>query len=222
LLDLNQAADALGVAKRRMYDITAVLEGVGVIEKRGVNSIQWRGADPREQSRSIALQAELAALIEQETTLDEMIAQIQQHIESMVSPQNPDSEFIYVTEDDIKAVAEFSDRTVLAIKAPAGAQLDMLDPASAGAQTAADGTGAYNVYVQSKSGAIDVFLLNGMAAQGADAATAGSEGTGLKPEVKAEALGDVKPPQDTAALGPTVIVSPPASEGITVKNESHT
>jgi len=32
-LDLNYAARALGVQKRRIYDITNVLEGVGLIEK---------------------------------------------------------------------------------------------------------------------------------------------------------------------------------------------
>lgn len=41
-VDLNAAADALGVPKRRLYDITAVLEGIGFIEKRSRNVILWR------------------------------------------------------------------------------------------------------------------------------------------------------------------------------------
>ena len=40
VLDLNQAATALGVQKRRIYDITNVLEGIGLIEKRSKNNIQ--------------------------------------------------------------------------------------------------------------------------------------------------------------------------------------
>jgi transcription factor E2F3 len=43
LLDLNEAADKLGVQKRRVYDITNVLEGIGLIEKRNKNHIAWRG-----------------------------------------------------------------------------------------------------------------------------------------------------------------------------------
>jgi len=43
VLDLNQAATALGVQKRRIYDITNVLEGIGLIEKRSKNNIQWNG-----------------------------------------------------------------------------------------------------------------------------------------------------------------------------------
>ena len=40
-LDLNVAAGQLGVQKRRIYDITNVLEGIGLIEKRTKNHIAW-------------------------------------------------------------------------------------------------------------------------------------------------------------------------------------
>jgi len=43
LLDLNAVAERLGVKKRRIYDITNVLEGVGIIEKQGKNHIRWKG-----------------------------------------------------------------------------------------------------------------------------------------------------------------------------------
>merc|ERR1711947_24697 len=47
ILDLKVAADTLNVRqKRRIYDITNVLEGIGLIEKRNKNCIQWRGAVP--------------------------------------------------------------------------------------------------------------------------------------------------------------------------------
>ena len=42
VLDLNGAADLLEVQKRRIYDITNVLEGIGLIEKKAKNNIQWR------------------------------------------------------------------------------------------------------------------------------------------------------------------------------------
>ena len=42
VLDLNEAADTLHVQKRRIYDITNVLEGVGLISKASKNHIQWR------------------------------------------------------------------------------------------------------------------------------------------------------------------------------------
>ena len=44
-LDLNEAAKKLGVQKRRIYDITNVLEGIGLIEKKSKNVIAWKGAE---------------------------------------------------------------------------------------------------------------------------------------------------------------------------------
>ena len=42
-IDLNEAADRLKVQKRRIYDITNVMEGIGMIAKRSKNVIYWRG-----------------------------------------------------------------------------------------------------------------------------------------------------------------------------------
>ena len=43
-LDLNNAAAELGVQKRRIYDITNVLEGINLIEKKSKNIIVWKGS----------------------------------------------------------------------------------------------------------------------------------------------------------------------------------
>ena len=43
-VDLNEAALRLAVQKRRIYDITNVLEGIGLIEKTIKNKIKWKGA----------------------------------------------------------------------------------------------------------------------------------------------------------------------------------
>uniref|UniRef100_A0A1D2AED3 E2F/DP family winged-helix DNA-binding domain-containing protein n=2 Tax=Auxenochlorella protothecoides TaxID=3075 RepID=A0A1D2AED3_AUXPR len=40
-LDLNQASDILRVQKRRIYDITNVLEGVGLLEKQAKNHVRY-------------------------------------------------------------------------------------------------------------------------------------------------------------------------------------
>jgi predicted nuclease of restriction endonuclease-like (RecB) superfamily len=42
-VDLNDAVKSLDVQKRRIYDITNVLEGIGLIEKYKKNTIQWAG-----------------------------------------------------------------------------------------------------------------------------------------------------------------------------------
>ena len=42
-IDLNAAVDMLRVQKRRIYDITNVLEGIGYVEKTQKNTIKWIG-----------------------------------------------------------------------------------------------------------------------------------------------------------------------------------
>lgn len=41
VVDLNWAAEVLKVQKRRIYDITNVLEGIHLIAKKSKNHIQW-------------------------------------------------------------------------------------------------------------------------------------------------------------------------------------
>jgi len=45
-LDLNMAASELGVQKRRIYDITNVLEGICLIEKTNKNQVSWNENPP--------------------------------------------------------------------------------------------------------------------------------------------------------------------------------
>ena len=67
ILDLNTAVGDLNVQKRRIYDITNVLEGIGLIRKVGKNNIQWKGPgsirrrakEQRKQAKLMARRAEL-------------------------------------------------------------------------------------------------------------------------------------------------------------------
>jgi hypothetical protein len=47
VLDLNIAASELGVQKRRIYDITNVLEGIKLVQKQSKNQVSWTKNPPK-------------------------------------------------------------------------------------------------------------------------------------------------------------------------------
>lgn len=49
-LDLNEAVERLEVQKRRIYDITNVLEGINLIKKGGKNHIKWNSQDNKKSN----------------------------------------------------------------------------------------------------------------------------------------------------------------------------
>ena len=77
-LPLLKAADTLNVKqKRRIYDITNVLEGIGLIEKKNKNCIQWRGAVPGSNTQESV--DRLAVLKEEIEELDDFEKVLDQH-----------------------------------------------------------------------------------------------------------------------------------------------
>ncbi|NWX28441.1 E2F2 factor, partial [Notiomystis cincta] len=74
VVDLNHAAEVLEVQKRRIYDITNVLEGIQLIRKKSKNHIQWMGTGIFEDAAMMAkqqvLHQELAELARTERMLD--------------------------------------------------------------------------------------------------------------------------------------------------------
>ncbi|KAL5061189.1 hypothetical protein RYX36_032793, partial [Vicia faba] len=131
ILDLNKDADTLEVQKRRIYDITNVLEGIGLIEKKLKNRIQWKGLNvskPEEADDSFAsLQAEIENLTMEERRLDEQIRVMQERLRDLSEDEN-NEKLLFVTEEDIKNLPCFKNETLIAIKAPHGTTLEVPDP----------------------------------------------------------------------------------------------
>ncbi|CDQ61244.1 unnamed protein product [Oncorhynchus mykiss] len=78
VVDLNRAAESLKVQKRRLYDITNVLEGVHLIKKSSKNNIQWLGCSlSPEGVASVqtpgSVGKQLLELTQEERRLDELI-----------------------------------------------------------------------------------------------------------------------------------------------------
>ncbi|NWH87039.1 E2F6 factor, partial [Aegithalos caudatus] len=175
VLDLNEVATTLGVRKRRVYDITNVLDGIHLIKKRSKNLIQWIGNNldqvvgkaPEQQN----LKDELSDLSAMEEALDELIKNCSHQIFELTDDKEnakyPFSSCIiltqgfgcmhshiceytlaYVTYQDIRSIQAFQEQIVIAIKAPEETKLEIPIPKE----------DHIEVNVRSTKGPIDVYL----------------------------------------------------------------
>jgi len=157
ILDLKVAADTLNVKqKRRIYDITNVLEGIGLIEKKNKNCIQWRGAVPGSNTqesvdRLAVLKEENEKLEEFEKVIDQHKSWVQQSIKN-ITEDSTNEKALYVTHEDI--CESFEGDTLLAIQAPNGSQLEVPIPEQSGLKK------KYQIHLKSTEGQIYVLLVN--------------------------------------------------------------
>ncbi|KFZ65103.1 Transcription factor E2F4, partial [Podiceps cristatus] len=148
------AADTLAVRqKRRIYDITNVLEGIGLIEKKSKNSIQWKGVGPGCNTREIAhklieLKADIEDLEQREQELEQQKMWVQKPKPFSLTLET----LAYVTHEDICKC--FTGDTLLAIRAPSGTRLEVPIPEGLNGQK------KYQIHLKSTSGPIDVLLVN--------------------------------------------------------------
>jgi len=159
ILDLNQAATSLNVQKRRIYDITNVLEGIGLIEKKSKNNIQWKGMGPNsgtniEQTLD-KLKEDIRISIAHEQWLDDAIEQMQSSLRELAE-DSENADYAFVTHEDIRNIASFNADTVIAIKAPSGTTLEVPDP-DEGMEYPQR---RYQIYLKSQSGPVEVFLVS--------------------------------------------------------------
>ncbi|KAG8093625.1 hypothetical protein GUJ93_ZPchr0012g19419 [Zizania palustris] len=159
IVNLNNAAETLEVQKRRIYDITNVLEGIGLIEKKLKNNIHWKGIDdsrPGEVSDDMSiLQADIEALSLKDHNLDERISGMREKLRELTEDEN-NKKWLYVTEDDIKSLPCFQNQTLIAIKAPHGTTLEVPDPDEVNDYPQR----RYRIVLRSTMGPIDVYLVS--------------------------------------------------------------
>ncbi|XP_067579952.1 transcription factor E2F2 isoform X2 [Pseudorca crassidens] len=149
VLDLNWAAEVLDVQKRRIYDITNVLEGIQLIRKKAKNNIQGRGLfeDPTRPGKQQQLGQELKELMSMEQALDQLIQSCSLHFKHLTEDK-ANKRLAYVTYQDIRAVGSFKEQTVIAVKAPPQTRLEVPDRSEENLQ----------IYLKSTQGPIEVYL----------------------------------------------------------------
>lgn len=150
VLDLNQAADTLQVQKRRLYDITNVLEGIHLIKKKSKNNIQWMGCSLSEVEGALTqrqrLTSELHDLGDEEQKLEQLIKRCT--IDTRQMTENAiNQKFGYVTYQDLRQIGNLRDQTVIVVKAPSETKLEVPDPEE-----------SLSIHLTSTKGPIEVLL----------------------------------------------------------------
>ncbi|XP_049524479.1 transcription factor E2F4-like isoform X2 [Dermacentor silvarum] len=156
VLDLKVAADLLAVRqKRRIYDITNVLEGIGLIEKKSKNSIQWKGAGPGCNTHELSerlgvLQGDIEELEQVEATLDEHKVWAQQSLLNITEdPTN--AAHAHISTQELRSV--FPESTLLSLRGPGDTFIRVPDLRQVAEKE-------YWVYAKSEQGSIKVLLMD--------------------------------------------------------------
>ncbi|CAH1773745.1 unnamed protein product [Owenia fusiformis] len=155
VLDLNKAAEYLDVQKRRIYDITNVLEGINLIVKKSKNNIQWKGGSSVTplgtqsvgvSAQHVDLHSDIADLEAKENKVDELIRNCSLQLK-MLTEDEENAKAAYVTYTDIRGIQSFEEQTVVAIKAPPETKLEVPDPSD-----------SIQIWLKSTQGQIEVYL----------------------------------------------------------------
>ncbi|XP_043575098.1 transcription factor E2F3-like [Chiloscyllium plagiosum] len=150
VLDLNRAAEVLNVPKRRIYDITNVLEGIHLIEKKSKNNVQWMGCSLMDNDgmlkRCQGLNREVAELNLKEKRLDDLIQSCALDLKKLTE-DSENQRLNYVTYQDIRKIQSFKGQVVIAVKAPPETRLEVSDPYD-----------NFQIHLLSSKGPIEVYL----------------------------------------------------------------
>nr|XP_044992696.1 transcription factor E2F3 isoform X2 [Jaculus jaculus] len=150
VLDLNKAAEVLKVQKRRIYDITNVLEGIHLIKKKSKNNVQWMGCSLSEDGGMLAqcqgLSKEVTELSQEEKKLDDLIQSCTLDLK-LLTEDSENQRLAYVTYQDIRKISGLKDQTVIVVKAPPETRLEVPDSVE-----------SLQIHLASTQGPIEVYL----------------------------------------------------------------
>ncbi|KAM9838597.1 transcription factor E2F3 [Aulostomus maculatus] len=150
VVDLNAVAQELNTSKRRIYDVTNVLEGIKLLKKKSKNLVEWQGT-----KMVVNFRQELEDLSEKERRLDELIQSCLWQIHDLCEDRHMVFldfcvfTFAYLTYEDVQKIPSLREQTVLVIQAPAETKLEVPHPED-----------SLQLHLSSTQGPIEVFLCH--------------------------------------------------------------
>ncbi|XP_060908706.1 transcription factor E2F2-like [Labrus mixtus] len=125
-VDIHQAMMRLQTRRRRVYDITNVLDGINLIEKQSKNKVKWTGRCSISSLANLQKLKELENLKQVEDALDGLIKSCARQLFDMTDDAKNAS--AYVTLEDVSRLPAFHDQTVIVVKAPEETKLEIPAP----------------------------------------------------------------------------------------------
>jgi len=130
-LDTREAVRRLNVQKRRIYDITNVLEAVGLVKKGVKNKVRWTGTvlplDSQTRKQINEAKKSLYQLKDKSEELDEVIASLRKGFDE-VSSSKTYKEGSFITYDDLanlSSLKEYHGKKLLMISAKTGTEVEI-------------------------------------------------------------------------------------------------
>ena len=143
-ISINELVEDLKVKKRRIYDITNVLQGIGYLDKIGKNEILWiknsnsitipnytsSSKDEVTSENHISnysqLKKELDDLKSQKNNIEANLNKFKEEFK-LISEKNEFPKYGYITFDDICDLSINEKVNFMLIKAPKGTQINVID-----------------------------------------------------------------------------------------------
>ena len=123
-ININELVKDLGVKKRRIYDITNVLQGIGYIEKKGKNEINWTKKNIFNKKNKI--KNNIIKLYNQINELNTLINETKEELIS-ISTKNDFNRFAYITFMDLINISENEKLNFIVLKANKGTKVEIMD-----------------------------------------------------------------------------------------------
>ena len=139
-ININDLVKHLNVKKRRIYDITNVLQGIGYIEKKGKNEILWiknentvssqnsKNNNPSENyiSNYSQLKDELESLKNQKIKIEDNLNKFREEFK-LISEKQDFPKYGYITFKDMTDLSLNEKLNFMLIKAPKGTSINVID-----------------------------------------------------------------------------------------------
>jgi transcription factor E2F3 len=140
-ININELVKRLKVKKRRIYDITNVLEGIGYIKKHAKNEISWIHQSTLTNDLDVPFNPinkdnkhkcnnninQITLLENESKSLEEQIKKIKNEF-NFISEQKDFNDYGYITEQDLLLFNDNKKIDLLAITAPKGTSVDIINP----------------------------------------------------------------------------------------------